>query len=324
MAGQCRDKHCWAPDTRCHQGEARHTDCKEWQDGKTNKTEAKLGENEQLLPWTGNSLGLDDVPFVAARSNPKVVGLFGPHNAGKTTLLAAFYLLMGRLPRPFQERTFAGSYSLTGWEIIANSLRWDGNTPPHFPPHTATGNNRIPGLLHMAFREPNNSLRDFLFADSPGEWFRRWAINRNAIDATGAQWLAEHASIFLLIADCGALSGPSRGAARHELQLLVQRISEIREGRPVALVWAKSDEKVPEKIRQTITDAVSQYLPGADEFSVSIYPSPKGVTGEKDSGANIAAFFELLDWITSRAPLEVELELPKRDLNDPFFAYGEA
>ena len=41
-------------------------------------------------------MGLVDLGFVTGRGKPIVVGIVGSQNAGKTTLLAAWYLLLGR------------------------------------------------------------------------------------------------------------------------------------------------------------------------------------------------------------------------------------
>jgi hypothetical protein len=49
-----------------------------------------------------------------------------------------------------------------------------------------------------------------MFADAPGEWFQKWAANRDSADGAGARWVAEHADVFLLVADCEALQAPAR------------------------------------------------------------------------------------------------------------------
>lgn len=69
-------------------------------------------------------------------------------DAGKTSLLAAFYLLIARGIRP-DGVEFAGSVTLEGWENIAGSLRWTSASGPTFPPHTSTGGGRD-GMLHFA------------------------------------------------------------------------------------------------------------------------------------------------------------------------------
>ena len=171
-----------------------------------------------------------------------MVGIAGPQNAGKTTLLGAWYLLIGRGALTDSERQFAGSYSLAGWEAVAGSLRWAPGQAPTFPPHTTSRSGRAPGLLHLAFRE-DDSFRpnDLLFTDAPGEWFQKWALDRDSAEAAGARWVADLADILLLVADREGLAGESMGAARNSIQLLARRMAAERRGRPIALVWTKSD-----------------------------------------------------------------------------------
>ncbi len=238
----CSRPTCFAPETTCDLGFLDRSKCLAWK-GHTQVSggQNEVASDELLLPWSGSALGLADLGFVAGRRKPLVVGIAGPQNAGKTTLLASWYLLVGRGLVGEEKRRFAGSYSLAGWEAVANALRWAPGQQPSFPPHTTSRGGRAPGLLHLAFRDAEGQARDYLFTDAPGEWFHRWAVNRESLDGEGARWVSEHADVFLLIADREALSGPSKGSARGSLQLLAQRLAAERAVRKVALVWTKSD-----------------------------------------------------------------------------------
>ena len=123
-----------APDTGCDLGHLDRSKCPAWK-GQTVAAEYEHnGDDEILLPWSGSALGLVDLGFIAGRAKPIVVGTVGPENAGKTTLLA-WYLLLGRGLGRSQNRRFAGSYSLAGWEAVASALRWSPGNQPSFPPH---------------------------------------------------------------------------------------------------------------------------------------------------------------------------------------------
>jgi hypothetical protein len=172
-------------------------------------------------------------------------------------------------------------------------------------------------LLHAAFRTGNSLSRDFLFADAPGEWFRRWAINRDGEEAVGARWIGAHASVFLLIADCDALAGTSRGSARSMLKLLVQRLGAERKERPVALVWSKSDVKVPLEVREAIREFAHRVIPDIGEFSVSVFPT------ESDAGSNHLGFVELLEWVCTTAEPRFVVPVPIMHSDDPFLMYGK-
>jgi hypothetical protein len=158
--------------------------------------------------------------------------------------------------------------------------------------------------------------RDILFADAPGEWFTRWAINRDDEQAAGARWLSTHATAFLLIADCDALSGSSPGGARSALQLLTQRLAAERRGRSVALVWAKSDKKVPVELREALSEYTHRIIPDIEEFSVTVYPS------EEADVALQSAFLKLLEWVTSVAEPRFTVPPPRISSSDPFLIYG--
>ena len=245
-----------------------------------------------------------------------VLAIMGPQNAGKTTLLAAWYLLLGRGSGPDDELRFSGSYSLAGWEVVASFLRWEpGPVPPTFPPHTSSRSARTPGLLHLAFRRGNGLRRDYVMTDAPGEWFQKWAVNRDARDAAGARWAAEHADAFLLVADREALSGPEMGAARTGIQLLARRLADELRGRPVALVWTKKDISIPEDTEEAVRSTVLKAMPNAEEFGVSIMPNPDGT----DAGQDLLG---VLHWAMNVQRPPVRLPEPTGDSLDPVFKFG--
>ena len=314
---QCTQQTCFVPDTGCGLGLIDLSRCPSWGGGNASNPVDPEQIDEMLMPWSGSALGLADLGFVSGRGRPMVVGLAGAQNAGKTTLLGAWYLLLGRGAVDFQVRQFAGSFSLAGWEAVAGSLRWNPGQPPTFPPHTTSRSGRAPGLLHLSFWEANQvRSTDYLLADAPGEWFQKWAVNRDSAEGAGARWIAEHADVLLLVADSEALSGESMGSARGALQLLARRLADERRERPVALVWTKSDIEIPSQMEDSIREAIFGPMPDAAEFSVSVVSGGRGM-GEVDEG-----LIELLDWtLKVRRPL---IELPSRSVirDDPLFRYG--
>ena len=259
--GQCTFEACVDPeDVGCNKGFLLE-DCKYWKkahsrsggrakemsslDAEASDTaSAQGGERLLRLPWSGNSLGLRDLELVTACAPAIVLGIVGPYNSGKTTLLTFIYLLLQR-GEPLTVGTFAGSSSLVGWENLAAKLRWQpGTGGPMFPPHTSRAVGRRPGLLHLALRGTDNVRRDFLFTDPPGEWFSLWTQKEKADGAEGARWVQRHADRFLFLVDREALASPDRGKARDDLRDLARRLSPGLDGRPVAVVWTKSDQEV--------------------------------------------------------------------------------
>ena len=288
--GQCSRKTCYWPDVNCDLGHLDHTRCPSWKVGDAPGQDVEQTSDAMPMPWSANVLGLADLSFIAGRGKPFVLAIIGPENAGKTTLLAAWYLLLWRGFR-LAELRFCGSYSLAGWEAIASFLRWSpGPVQPTFPPHTTSGGKRIPGLLHLAFMRDHGRCRDYVMTDAPGEWFRKWAINREAVDAEGARWVAEHADAFLLVADREALSGAERGPARGTIQLLARRLEAERRGRPVALVWTKRDVAVAKEMEDAVRNSVLEQMPDVMEFAVSVMPASDD-TGDAGQG-----LLDLLAW----------------------------
>jgi len=267
-------------------------------------------EDGARLPWTGNALGSMDIGFLAGKSRTRLVGLFGASESGKTSLLGAWYLLLGR-NMGSDDISFAGSLTLEGWENIAGSLRWNAMHGPAFPPHTSSGTGRHPGLLHLDLNV-NEVRRDILFADAPGEWFSRWAVRRDAEEATGALWVSDASDVLIVVADSDALAGPRLGIARTNLVSLLRRVGAERRGRPVALVWTKGDVKVDVPMRHAITQAADLVLGNYRTFSVSMHSDSGQETHNKGRG-----LIELFEWVLTvpEMPFHRPVELqPEREL----------
>jgi len=272
MTLKCSLANCYVPASACDIGLS-YQECPYWKQVNKTAPEVAAGVEEgNRLPWTGNTLGEMDLRFVTGAAQPQVVGIIGAFNAGKTTLLTTLYLLMGRGYKP-SGYSFAGSYTLGGWENLAHHLRHANDSPPTFPPHTTSNQGRRPGLLHLSLRPDDNvnqSLLDVLLTDAPGEWFERWAVDKTNSQAEGARWLAEHANSFALVADSEALSGPERGLMRHSLRQLAKRLSVEARGRPIALVWAKSDALLKPELRAELDRELAAMFPLFRTFEISV------------------------------------------------------
>ena len=314
---ECPQETCfWSDGAGCGLGYLDPSDCPALKAAPTVKQDDQPSPEAVAIPWSGGVLGLTDLGFVAGPRKPIVLAVMGPHNAGKTTLLGACYLLLGRGCRPNDELRFSGSCSLAGWENVASPLRWKpGSVSPAFPPHTSSTTARIPGLLHLAFKRDRNHRAEYVITDAPGEWFRKWAVKRDDPDAEGARWAAEHADAFVLVADRQALAGPEMSATRTSMQLLARRLADELQGRPVALVWTKSDFQVSEEMEQAVRTDVLRVIPNIPEFAVSIVPNPDGTDNAK-------GFLDLLRWVLSVRRPTVRLPEPAGDSPDPVFRFS--
>ena len=314
---ECPQKTCfWSDGAGCSLGYLDPSDCPALKAAPAPKQDSQPSPETVAMPWSGGVLGQTDLGFVAGRNKPIVLAVIGPHNAGKTTLLGACYLLLGRGHRPNDVLRFAGSCSLAGWENVASPLRWKpGPVSPTFPPHTTSTTARNPGLLHLAFKHDHYHRTDYVITDAPGEWFRKWAIQRDDSDAEGARWAAEHADAFVLVADREALAGSHMGTARSGIQLLARRLADELRGRPVALVWTKSDVPISDEMAKAVRSAVLKLMPETPEFSVTIMRNP-------DEPENVQGFLNLLAWVLNIRRPTVRLPEPAAANSDPLFRFG--
>ncbi len=320
MSKSCSHRDCHAPSMTCVRGDA-FEECPYWANGDvasepSGPTEdASNAERQLRFPWTGNAMGPADLPYLAGASKVKLLTLAGASDAGKTSLLAAFYLLIARGIRPAGVE-FAGSLTLEGWENIAASLRWTSTSGPTFPPHTSSGSGRHPGLLHLAL-DTLQGRCELVAADAPGEWFSYWGSNQASPQGEGARWLSERTDVFLAIADSQALSGPDRGQARVALVNLLRRVGAEAGGRPVALVWTKCDATLSIEMQTRIREAAERSFKDFREFRVSMLPS----RGEKARNRG-RGIIELLQWILAAEPAVLD-PLPHEDRSrELFHAFG--
>ena len=322
MSSGCSASGCNAPDVACSQGEFNHEDCPHWQaaaqpvSGGEEVSSAAVTDGEFRFPWTGNAMGPTDLPYLAGAARTKLVTMAGAAEAGKTSLLAAFYLLLARGIRP-QGIEFAGSLTLEGWENISSHLRWSAKHGPSFPPHTSSGSGRRPGMLHLSL-QAETELCELVAADAPGEWFADWTSNRTSTQAEGARWLADCSDIFLVIADSQALAGPQRGPARRATIDLLRRVGGELQGRPAALVWTKSDIPVPEEIETAVRDAAKRSLVNHAEFRVSMHPTPESKSQNQGYG-----ILELLQWVIAAEPRYFPLQVDEKPERALLHRFGQ-
>lgn len=268
----CKSKLCFPTETSCFEGHADVKQCSKWIGGTSNNPTANELPSDLLIGsqvmWTGRALGTIDLLPLSSRGYLKVIGLIGPANAGKTSFLITLYLLLLKEGK-IGTYTFAGSTTLSAWELLASHLRHSAQHPLSFPPHT-TSMERVPSLLHLAFRDEHGKYQDVVFTDTPGEWFIKWAASAADVAAEGARWIIEKSDSFILFADSSALAGAQRGAARQNLVDLIRRLGAETKNRPVEFVWAKSDLPVKQEIKDQITKARQDFLPEASENAVSV------------------------------------------------------
>jgi hypothetical protein len=266
----CSRIDCYPEDTGCQCGETDYTKCKHYKqkESESNAIEKEGGSLERF-PWTGSTLGLHDLNYISSHSNLTIIGVVGTAKTGKTTFLALLYCLL-RHGYKVGDFSFAGSYTLTGWEDIASNLSWKSDDPKiQFPPHTTSNAGRVPGLLHLALKGTDGLVHNVIFTDAPGEWFKNWSVNKKDINAEGANWIYKNAHSFLMFADCEKLAGAERGAARNDIMQLFVRLKENIKNRQVCLIWSKSDIEIHAGVKDGISKYLSSNFSLCNELSVS-------------------------------------------------------
>lgn len=271
MTWRCTNENCF-PDTTCALGHLDRKECEHWkeQDGQPNEGKEPTQPATSDVPWNGYALGTSDLAILGGRGEPVVVGLIGPPDSGKTSLLAFVYMWLlkhGKLG----DWDFAGSWTLGGWESVVQHCRWTGEPPPSFPPHTSSAG-RHPGVLHATLRHRRfGHLRDVLFTDAPGEWFTQWARVPADATAAGARWVVEHSSVLLPLIDSDALADPARlPQVRRATRDLIERIGSTAGGSPVMVLWTKDDVEIPEAVRDGLARACEQFLPNASHWRATV------------------------------------------------------
>ena len=227
-----------------------------------------------IPPWSGLPLGKVDAEAIAGTGHPRLIALVGLSGSGKTTALAAFWTLLRRGHRP-AGHDFAGSYTLLGWHAIARHMAWHPEGNREFPPHTTATGEREPALLHIALKR-GDSVYDLLFTDLPGEWFREWAFDRDAVP--GANWIAEQADLLMLLSDSKALSGEARGIARAQYNTLAARVAEEANDSPVLPVRAKADLPLSKAMEKGLSEMETRTF-GRPAMPMSVY----GLNSHSDS-----------------------------------------
>jgi hypothetical protein len=273
----CKDEDCqdtWdigKPECKC--GESDHIMCQNYIGNK----ETKEGNKEQintkhqdglLLNWHSNAMGELDIAWLNVKRLPLIIGVIGPADAGKTTLLATLYMLL-RGGKSIGDYTFAGSYTLLGWEKLAHPLSFNMHKKIYFPPHTSSKEARLPGLLHLALKDKNDNLQDILFTDAPGEWFTNWAKSADAPESKGARWIDENADAFVIVSDTKAFS-ESIGASRRVLVSIAERMKNTYQNRPTVLAWTKATFEIDNTIKTGISERVKKNLSDVKVFDTAV------------------------------------------------------
>ncbi len=319
MKKECPNPHCNYQNTNsCDEGFQDVQKCSYYKPLLDEKTKASIPieKDQRYLSWTSNAMGLLDIPIISQRSSPKIIGVIGTSDAGKTTFLGTFYNLLHN-GYFLEDYTFSGSYTIKGWEYVAHPMRFNNVNESHFPKHTSSNPERIQGLLHLALNKKGHA-KDILFTDVSGEWFVNWADNPDKSSSQGAKWIHKQADSFLFFIDCEKLIDSNRGTVKEIILNIAHRLNQNLNDRPVAIVWAKADRI--NDIRDVFKARLKEELQGIfnvfEEFEVSAIPQS---ISDVYTHTNI---IQTINWAlnTQEVRKQTPLDISENTIhNDPFF-----
>lgn len=267
MTGKCSVPDCVAP-LSCHLNGGDYKLCEHWKKNNSSveKKDRTSKEAKPIhLPWSGEPLRIDEISLISYRGSPKLIGIVGKADAGKTTFLAMLFTLLmnGKKIGDFQ---FAGSKTILGWDELHSTLKIEKENV-QFPDPTGSEYLRF---LHLGLRSKEGRLLDLLLSDSSGEVFYQWSQDRTTETAQNARWVHQNSDAFILFIDCDDLAN-RLNSAKTEIVDIAQMLTHELNDRPVIGVWSKSDkkEKINKNIRQSLSDDLKRIFSNYEEIDIS-------------------------------------------------------
>lgn len=229
---------------------------------------------------SGEALGRDEASILQRRRVSRSIGLIGPNDSGKTSLIAGIYDLLQE--GPVSRATFAGSATLIAFEKVCHLARVvSRRTVPHTE-RTSRGADAT--FFHLDLHQEDVGLTSLFIADRSGE------------DYLAATDQISQAEQFFEIrrADCITLlvNGEqlANSGLRHEVRATTPQIVDalvearaIRAGCRLAIVLTKKDSVVAslhadrvkrdfDGLVKTISECHGMYIGEVKAFVVAASP----------------------------------------------------
>ena len=214
---------------------------------------ARPADQPSPFDWSGAPLAVDAVRRLPC---PRTIALLGHHNAGKTTLIASFFLSLASRASPDLGWRFAGSRTLPRLlDLTRAAAEWRGHGEDRpILDHTPSGMRSQ--FVHLSLRTPrleDPRVIDLVISDIAGEDVESFSSHESNI-VTPTMAFVRNADAFLVLVDCVRLFhrgsedsgrvGPAYdGLVSATLTMVRNQLanSSNRSQRPVAVVWAKFD-----------------------------------------------------------------------------------
>lgn len=302
MEEKCSNPECAAP-INCHEGIENHADCEFWIKPNIVKQEKREKSSKtsktSTFPWSGEAFNVEELSQIAIRNSPKIIGIVGKADAGKTTYLAMLFTLLLRGGK-FKEFNFSGTKTIKTWDELYHKLKVQKDKVL-FPDPTPAQYIR---LLHLALRSNKGILKDILLSDASGEVFSVWSQNIEDTNAKNARWIYKHANAFILFIDCVDLIN-RKNSAKTEIIDLAQMLQNNLQDRPIIAVWSKSDKKeeVHPKIKESLKEELKNLFSNYNEIDISNFSAddPDILVHQNN--------ISVIDWLLSEIFCTNELEI---------------
>ncbi|MEP7119636.1 MAG: hypothetical protein ABJE95_01955 [Byssovorax sp.] len=260
-------------------------------------------DDDEATPWKGRHLSLTEAEEIVQRSPARLISVLGSYGAGKTSLMASFFLQIANGHYGNFPYCFASSRTLYGFQdLIERANRWTGKPNEQIVDHTPRDESSQTGsFLHVGLRprdERDDRHIDLLLTDVAGEWIDSWT-RRADEDAKRRLAFIPRSDGFIVVVDAFELFGNDGMKMDTDIGRLIRRVvrsAGARRGRTLAVVFSKFDTiidqvEVPEQSAASERSAwgrLGKLTPGiwaainharaagfeTSQFAVSAFPRP--------------------------------------------------
>lgn len=224
-------------------------------------------DGEDATPWKGRHLALQEAEAIVKRSPARLISVLGPYDAGKTSLMASFFLQIANGQYVDFPYCFASCLTLYGFrDLVGRANRWSGKQNEQIVDHTPKEESaQAGGFLHIGLRprqDTDDRHIDMLLCDVAGEWIENWT-RRADEDARRRLAFIPRSDGFIVVVDAFELLSTTGMKMDAAIGRLIRRIvasAGARRRRGLALVFSKFDRVIdqvepPEEAARSHRDA---------------------------------------------------------------------
>lgn len=253
----------------------------------------------------GEALSRAQASSLQARRVSRVVGIIGPNDAGKTSLLASVYDLLQE--GPVAGVGFAGSSTLVGFEKVCHDARVTSRRDAPHTQRTTQGSDAT--FFHLDLKPANGEIVSLLLGDRSGE---DYLAASDDLSAAAEFFELRRADVVALLVNGEHLASSEN---RHETKAATPQIVDalvesrsFREGCRLAIVLTKQDsvlasphaERVQREFHAMVDGLAAvhgAYLGNIDRFVVAASPKDPSKVKRGDGVDRLLKF-----WLGGNSP----------------------